>query len=74
MAYLGGLACSVRYSANKKLSFEVLKKACKESDRFIVPMKLVMTAEGRDRRVVAFSGKTSSILEVAERWKVRSRK
>ena len=65
MAYLGGLACSTGwYSAHKVHCTEVMEKTCKESDRFIVPMKLVMTAEGRNRRVVVFLNKTSSILEV----------
>lgn len=65
MAYLGGLACPTGwYPAHKELCSEVLETACKESDRFIVPMKLVMTAEGRGRRVVALLSKTSSILEV----------
>ena len=64
MAYLGGLAYSRWYSAHKEPCSEVVEKVCKESDRFIVPMKLVMTEEGRDRHVVAFLSKTSPILEV----------
>ena len=67
MAYLGGLACSTGgYSAHKEPCSEALEKACKESDRFIVPMKLVMTVEGRGRHVVAFLIKTLSILEVGK--------
>ena len=62
------------YSVRKEPFSKVLEKICKKSDRLIVPMKLVMTAEGRGRRVVAFLSKTSSILEVVERWKMNSRK
>ena len=58
-AYLGGLAYPTGgYLAHKEHGSEVLEKACKESDRFIVPMKLVMTAEGRGRHVIAFLSKT----------------
>jgi retron-type reverse transcriptase len=52
------------YPVRKEPFSKVLEKTCKKSDRFIVPKKLVMTVEGRDRRVVAFLSKTSSILEV----------
>jgi hypothetical protein len=73
MAYLGDLVCSTRrYSAHKGRCPEVLEKACKELDRFILPKKLVMTVEGRDRHVVDFSNKTLSTLEVVERWKMSS--
>jgi len=65
MVYLGGLACSTGgYSEHKEPCSKVLEKACKESDRFIIPMKLVMTAEGRDRHVIDSSGKTSPTPDV----------
>lgn len=55
------------YLTRKGRIFEASEKICKESDRLIVPTKLVTTVEGRSRRVVDSSRETSSTLEVAEK-------
>lgn len=73
-AYLGGLASSRKgIFHTRSISSKVEEKACKESDSLIVPMKPVMTVEGRGGHTNRSEDKTFTALEAEGKWEMRTK-
>ena len=73
-AYLGGLAgsqMSIFYT--RSISSKVEERTCKESDSLIVPMKPVMTVEGRGGHTICSEDETFTAPEAERKWEVSTK-
>ena len=73
-AYLGGLASPRRSIFHtRSISSKMEETACKESDSPIVPMKPVMTVEGRGGHTVCSEDETFTAPEAEKKWEVSTK-
>ena len=72
--YLGGLARSRKSIVHtRSISSKMEEKASKESDSLVVPMKPVMTVEGRGGHTNRSEYKTFTALEAEKKWEMRTK-